>query len=56
MLLKKSISYVTDIKNLSTIQECYLILTKLMALENFDENQSYLLIELVISKTRQYVY
>lgn len=36
-----------DVKNLSTIQECHLILAKLMVLETFDEKQSYLLIKLV---------
>lgn len=46
-LLKYNICCVIDVKNLSTIQECYLIIAKLMALENYDENQSYLLIELV---------
>lgn len=38
---------VSDVKNLSTIQECHLILAKLVVLETFDENQSYTLIKLV---------
>jgi len=39
--------YLLDVKNLSTIQDCHLILAKLMVFETFDEIQSYSLIELV---------
>lgn len=37
----------TDVKKLSTIQECHLILAKLMVLESFEDDQSYSLIKLV---------
>lgn len=39
---------VTEMNNLSKIQECYLILAKFIALEKFDINQSNELIKLVI--------
>lgn len=42
--------YLLDAKNLSTIQESHLILAKLIVLESFDENQSYLLIKMVMIK------
>jgi len=41
------LSYLPDVKNLSSIQDCHLILAKLMVLETFDEIQSCSLIELV---------
>ncbi|VVC37300.1 Hypothetical protein CINCED_3A020976 [Cinara cedri] len=36
-----------EVKKLSTIQECYLILANLMVLETFEENKSYSLIKLL---------
>ncbi|KAL5234587.1 hypothetical protein ACI65C_001997 [Semiaphis heraclei] len=42
-----------DVKNLSTIQDCHLILAKLMVLETFDEIQSYSLIELLVENCKQ---
>ncbi|XP_060880847.1 uncharacterized protein LOC132952541 isoform X1 [Metopolophium dirhodum] len=41
-----------DVKNLSTIQDCHLILAKLMVLETFDEIQSYSLIELLFENCK----
>ncbi|CAI6368356.1 unnamed protein product [Macrosiphum euphorbiae] len=41
-----------DVKNLSTIQDCHLILAKLMVLETFDEIQSHSLIELLFENCK----
>jgi hypothetical protein len=47
MLLINNNYYILGLKNVSTIQECHLILAKLMVLETIDECQSYSLIKLV---------
>ncbi|XP_026810078.1 uncharacterized protein LOC113551792 [Rhopalosiphum maidis] len=41
-----------DVKNLSTIQDCHIILAKLMVLETFDEFQSYSLIEMLFENCK----